>query len=151
MNRNDLIIAINNIFDENVDLKVRNEFLERYKKEKESVKCSFEETKGVNQLDLKMIEYGKKQLADKVIKNWGNEVIVNRDEETNKIKTTAYQKWLDKKIYDSEIPNDMSKSEVINVIYDIAVEIYEKEKKEAIKKFEEKELADKKESETNDK
>lgn len=150
MNRNDLIIAINNIFDENIDLKVKNEFLEMYKKEKESVKCSVEEKTEINQLDLKMIEYGKKQLADKVLKSWGNEVIVNRDEETNKIKTTTYQNWLNKKIYDSEIPNDMSKTEVLNVIYDIALEKYEEEKKEAIKKFEEKELEKKKGGEENE-
>lgn len=151
MLRNDLIIAINNIFDENVNLKVRNEYLERYYEENEKPKtCCAKEKKEVCQLDLKIIEYGKKQLANKVIKDWGNEVTVSRDENTNDLITTPYEKWLDRKIYESEIPADMSKTEVKNIIYDYAIKLYEKEKIKSIKKFEEKELEEKKGSEENE-
>lgn len=146
MFRNDLIVAINNVFDENVNLKVRNEYLEKYYEEQEQSKtCCAKSKTEINPLDLKVIDYGKRQLADKVIKDWGNEVAVSRDEKTNDLKTTPYDKWLDKKIYDSEIPDNMSKTEVKNVIYDYAIKRYENEKVQAIKRFEEKELEEQKE------
>jgi len=151
MMRNDLIIAINNVFDENVNLKVRNEYLERYYEENEKLKtCCAKDNKKISELDLKIIDYGKSQLADKVIKTWSNEVSVSRDEKTNDLITTPYDKWLDRKIYENEIPENMSKTEVKNIIYDYANQLYEKEKVKAIKYFEEKELEEKKGSESDE-
>ena len=151
MLRNDLIIAINNIFDENVNLKVRNEYLERYYEENEKPKtCCAEKMAEVKPIDLKIIEYGKKQLCEKVIRSWDRGVSVSRNRETNEIETTPYDAWLERKIYDDEIPDDMSKNDVKNIIYNIAIKIYEEEKINAIKKFEDQELEEKKGSEENE-
>ncbi len=142
--RNDLIVAINNIFDENVNLKVRNEYLEKYYEEHERPKtCCADKKTEVSSIDLKVIAYGKEKLCDEVLRGWNN-VEVQRDEETNELKTTSYEKWLDSKIYKDYIPADMTRNEVMNIIYDVAIEIYEKEKVQAIKRFEEKELEKKK-------
>lgn len=148
--RNDLIIAINNIFDENVNLRVRNEYLERYYEENEKSKtCCAKENKKISELDLKTIDFGKKQLTDKVISTWRNEVNVSRDEKNNSLVITSYDEWLDEKICESEIPENMSKTEVKNIIYDYANQLYEKEKVKAIKYFEEEEL-EKKGSESDE-
>ena len=142
--RNDLIVAINNIFDENVNLKVRNEYLKKYYEEHERPKtCCADKKTEVSSIDLKVIAYGKEKLCDEVLRGWNN-VEVQRDEETNELKTTSYEKWLDSKIYKDYIPADMTRNEVMNIIYDVAIEIYEKEKVQAIKRFEEKELEKKK-------
>ena len=74
-----------------------------------------------------------------MLKGWNN-VEVHRDEETKELKTTSYEKWLDSKIYKDYIPDNMTRNEVMNIIYDNAIEIYEKEKIQAIQRFEEKEL-----------
>lgn len=140
MMRNDLIIAINNIFDENASLKVRNEYLEKYHKEGEKPKtCCVDERTEVSLIDLKVIAYGKEKLCDEVLKSWGD-VEVYRDKETKELKITSYEEWLDNKIYKDYIPDNMTKNEVMNIIYDNAIEIYEKQKMQAIKRFEEKEL-----------
>lgn len=140
MMRNDLIIAINNIIDENVSLKVRNEYLEKYHKEHEKPKtrCVDKRTE-VSLIDLKVIAYGKEKLCDEVLKSWNN-IEVHRDKETKELKITSYEEWLDKKIYKDYIPDNMTKNEVMNIIYDNAIKIYEEEKIQAIKRFEEKEL-----------
>lgn len=137
--RNDIITKINNLFDENTNLKVRNEYLENYKEEREHI--GFCETKGITILDEKLIDLGKNALVEKTIKSWNIAVYVSKDEKTNEIKITSYDRWLEKKIQDSSIPNNMSKEEVMNAIYDydIARKIYEEEKVKAIKNFEEKE------------
>lgn len=138
--RNDLIIAINNIFDENVNLKVRNEYLEKYHKEHEKSKtCYADKRTEVSPIDLKVIAYGKEKLCDKVLKSWGD-IEIHRDKETKKLKFTSYEEWLDSKIYKDYIPDNMTKNEVMNIIYDNAIEIYEKQKIQAIKNFEEEEL-----------
>ena len=140
MMRNDLIIAINNIIDENVSLKVRNEYLEKYHKEHEKPKtrCVDKRTE-VSLIDLKVIAYGKEKLCDEVLRSW-SDMKVHRDKETNELKIISYEEWLDDKIYRNYIPNNMTMNEVMNIIYDNAIEIYEKEKIQAIKRFEEKEL-----------
>ncbi len=146
MNRNEMIIAINNIFDENMSLKSQNNVLETYYKESQMTKeSSDKEIAKISLLDLKIIDYGKKQLVKDVLKSWGNEVEVWRDKESNEIVTTQYDEWLNKKIYESEIPDNMSKVEVMSAVHDCAIEIYEKEKIKSIKNFEEKELKNKEE------
>lgn len=138
--RNDLIISINNLFDENANLKARNEYLENYFKEHEKPHKMTGYKSDINPIDLKIIKYGKQQLCEKVLKSWNSNVSVYRDENTKELIVTKYDKWLKDKIYRDYIPEDMSSEEVINAIYDYAMEMYEEEKVKAIKRFEEKEL-----------
>lgn len=140
--RNDIINMVNDIFDENVDLKIRNAYLEAKEKEREeSVTCELScEPQEKTKLDIKIIEYGKKALAKETLSTWGNEVSVYRDDDSKEIIITSFDKWLKERIIDSSIPNDLSRAELKELIYPYAVERYEKEKAESMKKFEEKEL-----------
>lgn len=143
--RNEIIIKINDLFDENIDLKVRNAYLEAKEKERnEACSCERQEK---SKLDFKIIEYGRKHLSEQVLKNWGNDVSVHRDDETNDIKITSFNRWYENKINKSYVPENMSMEEVKELIYPYALEKYEEEKAEAIKKFEEKELKNKEEEE----
>ena len=124
--RNEIIIAINNLFDENVDLKVRNEYLENKIK---SEKTCVEPVSSSYITDL-IIRYGKEQLMKDTI-NSSNYVRVNRNEETGELVVRSFEKWLNEKITTYYIPDYMSKEDI--------KEIYEKEKSEAIKEFEKEE------------
>lgn len=139
--RNEIINRINNLFDENVELKVKVESLELREKQRERSKItSVSKDNAMNPLDEKLLEYGRESLAKNVISSWGNEVSVCRDEESKKIKITPYEKWLDQKLsYD--IPANMSKEDVISIVSasDYANKRYSLEKTESIEKFNERE------------
>lgn len=134
--RNEIINRINNLFDENVELKVKVESLELREKQREKSK----KDNSMNSLDVKLLEYGRETLAKEVISSWGNEVSVCRNEESKEIKITPYEKWLDQKVA-YNIPTNMSKEDVINIVStsDYANERYELEKETSIEKFNERE------------
>lgn len=136
--RNEIINKINDLFDENVDLKIRNSFLES--KEEQRNKVVDEADSRKTNIDKKIIEYGKRVLAKEILSTWGNEVRVYRDDDSKEIIVTNFDKWFDERIINSNIPNNMSRAEVKELIYPYAVEQYEKEKAESMKRFEEKEL-----------
>lgn len=143
--RNEIINKINDLFDENVNLKVRNAYLEAKENERnEACSCERQEK---SKLNFKIIEYGRKHLTNEVLKSWGNEVSVHRDNETNDLKITSFNRWYENKINKSYVPENMSIEEVKELIYPYALEKYEEEKAEAVKKFEEKELKNKEEEE----
>jgi hypothetical protein len=135
--RNEIITKINDLFDENTNLRARNAFLEAKENENNKVCISDSETK--NSLDKRIIEIGKKTIADTALKKYGNDVYTSRDEETKEIKQTTFEHWLENKLYAKDIPKNMTYEEVKEVIYPYAKELYEKEKAESLKKFEERE------------
>lgn len=143
--RNELITKINDLFDENTNLKVRNAFLEA--KEEDSEKVVNCERQEKTKLDIKIINYGKKVLAKEVLSSWGNEVRIYRDDDTKQLIITDFEKWFKERVIDSNVPTNLSKEELKELIYPYAKEQYEKEKAESIKKFEEREL---KETESNE-
>lgn len=139
--RNEIINRINNLFDENVELKVKVESLELREKQREKSKIAqvFKDN-AMNSLDVKLLEYGRETLAKEVLSEWGNKVSVCRNEESEEIEITPYRKWLDRKVsYD--IPTNMSKEDVINIVStsDYAGKRYNQETKESIEKFNERE------------
>lgn len=152
MDRNSLIIAINDLYDENMSLKIEVESLleqldKKNKLSKDSCNINKNDTK---ETTLKLVDYAKKKLIKDCISDWYNEINVSRDEESKEIKVTNYDTWLDRKIKNSNIPNNMSIDEVKNIIYEYARKNYEEEKKESIKKFEDNELKEKLEEENKD-
>ena len=134
--RNEIITSINNLFDENFNLKVRNEYLEDWKNQRENIAYCSDDIENENK---KIIEYGKKKLKDQLISTWYNRISVYKNDKTGEYEITEYEKWLDLKINENEIPENMSKKEVKKYIYDYAITDYNKEKEEALKKFKENE------------
>ena len=131
MNRNDLIITINNLFDENTNLKVRNEYLESQLKDKSKTKMCVEDKSLLN----KLIDYGKDKLFDEVIKS-GYETNINvKENEKGTFETTSLDKWLENKIYTYNIPNNMSKEDIKNILCNEIQAFYENEKQKAISEY----------------
>ena len=134
--RNELITKINEIIDENKELKARNDYLEAYKRRSEKA-CNVA-TESITETERKLIEIGKKKLLEEILWNC-NEVMAFRNEETKEIETTSYEEWIDKKIMRGYIPNNMSQEEVINALFKELQEKYQEEKTEAIEKLKESE------------
>lgn len=137
MTRNDIIAAINDMFDENAELKTKNKYLEKICDEHQKTKSEKEEK--INPLDLKIIEYGKEKLIEELFDRWRNDVDVERKEDSNELIITPYEKWLDKKIRHQTLPHNMSAEDVKLALYDCGIETYVLEKEKAINRFKEKE------------
>lgn len=149
MNRNDLIIAINNLYDENIDLRARNEYLESQLKDKERTKMPSEDKSvKIDTLLNKLIDYGKDKLFDEVIKSgYSSNIKVEESNLEGLYNTTTLDKWLEGKIYTYNIPDNMSKEDIKNILYNEIQALYENEKEEAISKY----LIEKEKGENNDK
>ena len=137
MNRKEMINAINDLYDENIDLKRENEYLNE-KINKYQAPVEYVDTKEYDENTKKIINYGKEKMYKELV-NGSNYVRVSRDEETKELKTTPFERWTENKIYSSYIPNDMSFNDVVFILYDLLQEEYEKEKTISIKEFEKEE------------
>lgn len=147
MTRNDIIAAINDMFDENTELKTKNKYLEKIFDEHQKTKSEKEEKiNPINPIDLKILEYGKEKLIEELFITWRNDVDVRRAEDSNELIITPYEEWIDKKIRYQRLPNNMSLEDVKLGLYGYIIETYASEKEKAINKFKEKE-AEKKENE----
>lgn len=144
MTRNDIIAAINDMFDENAELKTKNKYLEKICDEHQKTKS--EKEGKINPLDLKIIEYGKGKLMEELFNKWSNDVNVRREEGSNELIITPYEEWLYKKIRYQRLPHNMSIEDVKLALYDCGIETYALEKEKAINNFKEKE-SEKKENE----
>ena len=130
MNRNDLIITINNLFDENTNLKVRNEYLESKLKDKSKTKMCVEDKS-----NQKIIDYGKGKLFDDVIRSGYSSTISVEENEKGTFETTPLDKWLENKIYTYNIPDNMSKEDIRNILCFEIQELYEHERQKAISEY----------------
>ena len=144
MTRNDIITAINDMFDENSELKAKNKQIEKSCDEHQKTKS--EKEGKINPLDLKIIEYGKEKLMEELFKQWSNDVDVRRAEDSDELIITPYEEWLYKKIRYQRLPHNMSIEDVKLALYDCGIETYASEKEKAINNFKEKE-SEKKENE----
>lgn len=134
--RNELITKINEIFDENIDLKIKNELLES-KLNKENNCCEKTERKAeFTELDKKVLEYGKKTLADKVMVSANINV---KKLENGDYNCTKFEEWAKESIYIYYIPEKFSKEELINLLNDELKEKYNQKKANMIKEYEKKE------------
>lgn len=144
MTRNDIIAAINDMFDENAELKTKNKYLEKICDEHQKTKN--EKGEKINPLDLKIIEYGKEKLKEELFDKWSNYVDVRRAEDSNELIITPYEEWLDKKIRCQRLPHNMSAEDAKLALYGCGLKTYASEKEKAINRFKEKE-SEKKENE----
>jgi len=137
MNRNDIITSVNNLFDELTTLRLRNEYLEDKLKTQKQDSIN-NNLNSIDENTKKIIAYGKKQLLYDALYS-GNYVRVSMDEETHELNISSFNKWVENKLSRSSIPDNMSKEDLINILFDELQEQYEKERTESIAKFEEKE------------
>ena len=136
MNRNDLIITINNLFDENTNLKVRNEYLESQLEDKSKTKmCVEDKSIKIDSLLNKLIDYGKDKLFNEVIKSGYSSTISVKENEKGSFETTLLDKWLENKMYTYNIPDNMSKEDIKNILCNEIQALYENEKQKAISEY----------------
>lgn len=132
MNKQEMIIGLINLFDENERLKAEIEVLKHYQNTSNSEQCECNES--ISLFYRNMIEYGKKQLLTYCLYSW-REVNCNYDEESQSYNITSYECWINNKV--SKIPDFMSKDEFKKYFEFELREMYEKEKQKAIEKAKE--------------
>jgi len=131
--RNEIINVINNIFDENIDLRIRNEYLES-KFNNENVCCDKIDTKvKLTELEKKVLEYGKKAILDRAITSAS--ISVNKLENGDYY-CTKFEDWAKDCISGYYMPDNFSKDELVNLFYDELKEKYNKKKADMIKEYE---------------
>lgn len=99
---------------------------------KNAVPKNIKKEKDVSFIDMLMIERGKKEIFNYVTCSW-NEVYCTYDEESDTYNFTSYDKWLTKKVCCSRIPSSMSFEDFVTYFKTELLELYKKEKEEALK------------------
>lgn len=130
--RQDLVNDILDVYDYIDVLEMENERL------KNAVPKIRSAEKNVSFIDVLMIERGKKEIFNYSISSW-QKVNCSYDEEANTYNFTSYDKWLEKKISCDRIPSSMSFEDFATYFKTELLELYKKEKEEALKEAKENE------------
>ena len=124
------------LFDENTNLKVRNEYLESQLGDKSKTKmCVEDKSIKIDSLLNKLIDYGKDKLFNEVIKSGYSSTISVKENEKGSFETTLLDKWLENKMYTYNIPDNMSKEDIKNILCNEIQALYENEKQKAISEY----------------
>lgn len=130
--RQDLVNDILDVYDYIDVLEMENERLQNNIPKTSNVE------KNVSFIDELMIERGKKEIFNYSISSW-QKVNCSYDEEANTYNFTSYHKWLEKKISRDRIPSSMSFEDFATYFKTELLELYKKEKEEALKEAKENE------------
>lgn len=130
--RRDIVGDVLTLFDYVEELERENERLKN-KINAESRRSKKEET---NYIDAIMLRKGRAQVLNYVLSNWYT-VDCRLNEDTEKYDYTPYQKWLEKKVSRERMPNDISFIDFTNYFKDELLDMYMKERKEALKEAKE--------------
>lgn len=130
--RQELVNDILDLYDYIDVLEMENERL------KNAVSKNLRKEKDLSLNDVLMIERGKKEIFNNAIYSW-KKVDCNYDEEADTYNFTSYNKWLDKKIDCDSIPSSMSFDDFTAYFKSELLEMYKKEKEEALKEAKENE------------
>lgn len=118
------------------------DYIDELERENERLKNSIpkvtrkEEKKGINYVDMVMIERGKKEIFGEVLRNW-NRVQCKYNEDTKRYEFTPFNDWLKHKFDMDDMPRTLSFDDFVGYFKEELQERYTKEKDEALKKFKE--------------
>lgn len=130
LKRQDLVNSILDVFDYIDVLKAENENL------KNNVPKVKSEDKNVTFIDVLMIDEGKKVVFENATYHW-NKVDCSYDEQSDTYNFTSFSNWLKGKISINNIPSSMSYDDFITYFKNELLEMYKKEKEEALKQAKE--------------
>lgn len=130
--RRDIVGDVLTFFDYVEELERENERL----KNERNAKPKKVKEENTNYIDDIMLKKGRAQVFDYVISNWYT-VDCRFNEDTEKYDYTPYQKWLEKKVSRERMPKDISFNDFTNYFKDELLDIYMKERKEALKEAKE--------------
>ena len=130
--RRDIVGDILTLFDYVEELERENE------KSKREQNVQPRRTKDENKscIDEFMLKKGKAQVFDYVINSW-YKVECTYDEETDSYNYTSYIEWTENKISQERMPKEFSFNMFVGYFNNELMEIYAKEKKEALRKAKE--------------
>lgn len=130
--RRDIVGDVLTVFDYVEELERENE---RLKKEK-NVQPRRTKDENKSCIDEIMLKKGKAQVLNYVISGWYT-VECSYDEDKDTYNCTSYLKWLEKKISHERIPKEISFKDFTEYFKNELLELYEKEKKQALKEAKE--------------
>ncbi len=130
--RRDIVGDVLTLFDYVEELERENERL----KDERNVQPKKVKEENTNYIDDIMLKKGRAQVLDYVLSNWYT-VDCNFNEDTEKYDYTPYQKWLEKKISNERMPKDISFNDFTTYFKDELLDMYMKERKEALKEAKE--------------
>lgn len=130
--RRDIVGDVLTLFDYVEELEKENERLKR----ESNIHHRRTEKENNNCIDEYMLRKGKEQVFDYTINRWYT-VDCRFNEDTEKYDYTSYQKWLEKKISHERMPKGISFNAFVGYFKEELMEMYTKEKKEALKEAKE--------------
>lgn len=120
------------------------DYIDELERENERLKNSIpkvtrkEDKKGINFIDMVMIERGKNEIFREVFRNW-NVMKCNYNEDTGKYEVTPFNKWIEHNLYMDDMPKTLSFEDFVGYFKEELQERYVKERDEALKKAKEEE------------
>ena len=128
MNKKEMIFEIINLYDENALLNIEINNLKSENAKLKSIKLN----KEFNSTEYKLIEIAKELLLKNCLYSW-HKVYVAYDEEKDTYTAEKYEKWIERKIKNENLPKNISFNEFVDYLDKELHEMYEKEKEEAIR------------------
>lgn len=128
LNRQGFISDVLDLYDYIDELERENDRLKRERNLRPTTK-----QKGVNYIDMVMIDRGKDEIFREVFRNW-SKVQCTYNEETGKYSFTPYNEWIKHKLDMDDMPRTLSFDDFTLYFKQELQEHYNKEKEEALKK-----------------
>ena len=127
MNKNELVVEIMNLCDENERLKNELQIMKN-----DSLLNQKVIEKQPSRMILTIIQVGEREILKDCLYSW-KEVKATYDEENGVYKVTSFEKWLKDKLQKNNIPKSVSLAEFEEYFSDQLHEMYEKEKNAALR------------------
>lgn len=131
LNRQGFISDVLDLYDYIDELERENERLTRERNLRPTTK-----PKGLNYVDMVMLERGKKEIFNEVYRNWCK-VKCTYNEDTGKYDFTPFNEWIKHKLDMDDMPRTLSFDDFVAYFKQELQERYAEEKKEAIKQAKE--------------
>lgn len=127
MNKNELVIEVMNLCDENERLKNELKIIKN-----DSLLNQKVIEKQPSRMTLTIIQFGEREILRNCLYSW-EKVRVDYDKENDVYKTTSFEGWLTEKLRKDCIPKSISQVEFEEYFNNQLHEMYEKEKDEALR------------------
>lgn len=131
LNRQGFISDVLDLYDYIDELERENDRLTRERNLRPTTK-----PKGLNYVDMVMLERGKNEIFNDVYRNWGK-VKCTYNEDTGKYDFTPFNEWIKHKLDMDDMPRTLSFDDFVAYFKQELQERYAEEKKEAIKQAKE--------------
>lgn len=127
MKKNEMIVELMNVYDENESLKNRIAQIEESRKELTQSDGTI-----LSDFEKGLIKIGEEKLFDKITQSYYKEVNVSRNDETGELEIRDYKSWVENFFYKNGVPTHLAVNEVKNFFETEFRKVYEEQKEKAI-------------------